>query len=78
MFLRWWVACHASQNSTAFISSNVLQASADEVQKIRNTLRFAVGALTDYAPSENLPSLKIIDKYLLHLLYEFDTQVSIL
>lgn len=70
--LRWWVACHASTGSTAFVSPNVLQSSQDEVQKIRNTLRFAVASLDDYV--DDVKTLKTIDKYLLHLCYEFDKQ----
>lgn len=60
----------------AHISLNVLQASADEVQKIRSVLRFAVGALFDYKEKPiQYSSLLIIDKYLLHLLANFHKQV---
>lgn len=57
------------------IGENVLQASADDVQKIRSTLRFSLGALKDYTDSA-IPysSLHLLDKYLLHLLWEFNDQ----
>lgn len=78
-FRRWWVICHASRDSTAFVTENVLKSSSDETQKIRNTLRFIVACLNDYndcsEPSFN--ELKVIDRYLLHLLYEFNLQVII-
>lgn len=62
----------------AHITTNVLQASAEEVQKIRSVLRFALGALNDYQ-EEPIPysSLLTIDKYLLHLLWNYDNQVSL-
>lgn len=76
-FYRWWVVCHASSDATANVTTNVLEASLEEVQKIRSILRFALGALFDY---NNYPvdynSLLIIDKYLLHLLCEFEAKVS--
>ncbi|KAF2884619.1 hypothetical protein ILUMI_21555 [Ignelater luminosus] len=74
--LRWWVVCHANSDAMAHVSTNVLQASADEVQKIRSVLRFAVGALFDYKEkSMEYSSLLMIDKYLLHLLRNFHTQM---
>ncbi|KAK5642697.1 hypothetical protein RI129_008864 [Pyrocoelia pectoralis] len=74
--LRWWIVCHANSDSITHVSTNVLQASADEVQKVRSVLRFALGALFDYEENtiHNTPLL-IIDKYMLHLLYNFHNHV---
>lgn len=73
---RWWVAFHANQDSTVEISTNILQSSTDEVQKVRNVMKFALGALNDFKNSHHdYKSLHLIDKYLLHLLYSFDNQV---
>lgn len=70
------MAFHANQDSTVEVSSNILQSSADEVQKVRNVMRFALGALNDFKNSvANYNSLHLIDKYLLHLLYSFNKQV---
>ncbi|XP_018570506.1 isoleucine--tRNA ligase, mitochondrial [Anoplophora glabripennis] len=75
--LRWWVACHANQASLAHVSPTALQSSAEEVQKIRSVLRFALGTLADYQQSENDGNnLLLIDKYMLHLLYQFHKQVT--
>lgn len=75
--LRWWVAFHANQDSIAHVSENVLKGSADEVQKLRSTLRFALGSLFDYKDVEfTYDDILLIDKYLLHLLYEYKSQVS--
>ncbi|KAJ8969178.1 hypothetical protein NQ314_001881 [Rhamnusium bicolor] len=75
--LRWWATCHANQVSLANVSTNVLQCSADEVQKIRSVLRFALGSLSDYEKSdEDQENLLLIDRYMLHLLYQFHKQVG--
>ncbi|GJQ67952.1 hypothetical protein Trydic_g16709 [Trypoxylus dichotomus] len=67
--LRWWVACHANQDSIAEVGTTVLQASNDEVQKLRSVLRFAVAGLYDYdSININYNELKLIDKYMLHLI----------
>lgn len=61
----------------ASVSQNVLQASADEVQKIRSVLRFALGALHDYKHElVDYKSLTLIDKYMLHELWKFHHQVN--
>nr|XP_023028267.1 isoleucine--tRNA ligase, mitochondrial-like [Leptinotarsa decemlineata] len=75
--LRWWVTCHANQVSLAHVSTNVLDSSAEEVQKIRSILRFALGSLSDYENSEEYKNnLLLIDKYMLHLLLHFHNQVG--
>lgn len=73
------MACHANQHALIPVSERLLQTSADEVQKIRGILRFVLGALSDYTFSD-IPynSLTLIDKYILHLLWTFDSQVILL
>lgn len=75
--LRWWVVCHANSEAMAPISKTVLQASADEVHKIRSVLRFALGAVYDYKEDVNYNDLLILDKYILHLLFDLNTKVSL-
>lgn len=73
---RWWVVCHANQDAVAHVSQTALQASADEVQKIRSVLRFALGALHDYSERHiDYKALMPIDQYLLHLLWNFHFEV---
>lgn len=68
--------CHANQDSTVNVSSNVLEASSDEVQKIRSVLRFSLGSLSDYTEKpDDCNNLLLIDKYMLHLLALFSEQV---
>ncbi|KAJ8985159.1 hypothetical protein NQ317_012811 [Molorchus minor] len=75
--LRWWVTCHASQVSLANVSTNVLQTSAEQVQKIRSILRFALSCLSDYEMSDNdYKSLLLIDRYMLHIMHQFHQQIT--
>ncbi|KAI4470426.1 soleucyl-trna synthetase [Holotrichia oblita] len=75
--LRWWVVCHENQDSTAKVSTTALQASNDEVQKLRSVLRFAIAALHDYRNVNiNYKDLKLIDKYMLHLLACYQKEVQ--
>ncbi|KAF5277479.1 hypothetical protein FQR65_LT03816 [Abscondita terminalis] len=77
--LRWWVVCHANSNPMTHVRKNVLESSAEEVQKIRSVMRFALGGLYDYNDdSMNYKSLYVVDKYLLHLLRQFYLQVRFL
>lgn len=76
LFFRWWVTCHANQTALAHVTRNVLQSSVEEVQKIRSILRFALGGLSEYRKSErDWENTLIIDRYVLHLLYDFHLKV---
>ncbi|XP_030762907.1 isoleucine--tRNA ligase, mitochondrial [Sitophilus oryzae] len=75
--LRWWVACHANQVSLASISDNILTRSKDEVQKIRNTMRFCLGGLNGYEyDGTDEENLLLIDRYMLHLLSEYSEEIK--
>lgn len=69
------MACHANSDSLAFVGNNVLQASADEVQKIRAVLRFALSSLHDFSEKDER-KLLLMDRYVLHMLYKFYYEVS--
>lgn len=73
------MTCHANHDALVPVSQSHFQTSADEVQKVRSILRFCLGALNDYKAAE-VPygSLTLIDRFLLHLLVEFDVQVKII
>ena len=50
--LRWWAAsCDYSEDIR--ISKEILDRSADAYRKIRNTLRFLLGALADFDPAQD-------------------------
>jgi isoleucyl-tRNA synthetase len=74
------VACHATQHANIPVSPNVLEASAEVVHKIRIVLRFLLGAIHDLWPDSDQntdKSLYFLDRYLLHLLFEFSENVRI-
>jgi isoleucyl-tRNA synthetase len=50
--LRWWVAS-VDYNEDVRISKEILERSADAYRKIRNTLRFLLGALADFDPARD-------------------------
>lgn len=78
VFYRWWVACHANQATMASVSTNILNQSKDEVQKIRSILRFTIGALSDYQyDEEDCQHTRLVDRYILHLLLQFHGKVSL-
>ncbi|XP_019764119.1 isoleucine--tRNA ligase, mitochondrial isoform X2 [Dendroctonus ponderosae] len=75
--LRWWVACHANQTTMASVSTNILNQSKDEVQKIRSILRFAISALSDYQyDEEDFQHTRLVDRYILHLLYQIHGKIK--
>jgi isoleucyl-tRNA synthetase len=50
--LRWWTAS-VDYNDDVRISKQILERSADAYRKIRNTLRFLLGALADFDPARD-------------------------
>jgi isoleucyl-tRNA synthetase len=50
--LRWWSAS-VDYNDDVRISKEILERSADAYRKIRNTLRFLLGALADFDPARD-------------------------
>jgi isoleucyl-tRNA synthetase len=50
--LRWWTAS-VDYNEDVRISKEILERSADAYRKIRNTLRFLLGALADFDPARD-------------------------
>lgn len=85
--IRWWVAAHATQQTSIPVGNAILQSSSECVQKIRSTLKYLVGCLPaiNERLSENLSqkldsidvkSLPILDKYFLNSLAEFDENIA--
>jgi isoleucyl-tRNA synthetase len=50
--LRWWTAS-VDYNDDVRISKEILERSADAYRKIRNTMRFLLGALADFDPARD-------------------------
>ena len=45
--LRYWVGAHACQSSAIQVSDNMMESTKQDVDKIRNTLRFIISNLND-------------------------------
>ncbi|PHR60037.1 MAG: isoleucine--tRNA ligase [Robiginitomaculum sp.] len=75
--LRLWTASSDYQEDLR-IGDEILKTSADSYRKIRNTLRYLLGALTGYEASEELDvaSLPSLERLILHRLVELDEQVK--
>ncbi len=72
--LRFWAAsCDYSEDVR--ISKEILERSADAYRKIRNTLRFMLGALADYDPSKPAPAPSALDQWLLGALARLSEEV---
>ena len=59
------------------IGKTVLQTTADAYRKLRNTVRYLLGALADYSPDEavELSEMPPLERFILHRLWELDGQV---
>ncbi len=69
--LRLWVAL-ADVHQDTRISDKLLEGPADSYRRVRNTLRFLLGNLSDFAPKDAVAfeSLPEMERYLLHRLAE--------
>ncbi|XP_074078804.1 isoleucine--tRNA ligase, mitochondrial isoform X2 [Macrotis lagotis] len=76
--LRWWVA-ESNVFNEVKIGPRVLNAARDDIDKLRNTLRFLLGNVADFNPkTDSVPFEKmfIIDQYMLHLLDDFGQKIT--
>ena len=72
--LRYWVAAHASSSTSVPVSDNILKMTSEDVDRIRNALRYIISNLnTDDDQLDLLPiqDMKRVDQYLLHQLADF-------
>ncbi|CAH2254123.1 isoleucine--tRNA ligase, mitochondrial [Pelobates cultripes] len=76
--LRWWVA-ESNVFTEVMIGPGVLNSAQDDINKLRNVLRFMLGNLNGFTPeTDSVPSTKmyVIDQYMLHLLQDYSSKVS--
>ncbi|HET8714679.1 MAG TPA: class I tRNA ligase family protein, partial [Holophagaceae bacterium] len=72
--LRLWAAsCDYSEDVR--VSKEILERSADAYRKIRNTLRFMLGALADFDPAAPAPEPTALDRWLLGALGRLSEEV---
>ena len=76
--LRLWVS-GVDYTGDVCVGENIMKQVSDNSRKIRNTLRFLVGSLTDFNPAKDLvphDQLPSIDKYMLGKLTEVVNEVE--
>ncbi|KAM9016908.1 isoleucine--tRNA ligase, mitochondrial [Ara ararauna] len=76
--LRWWVA-ESNVFTEVLIGPVVLNAARDDVNKLRNTIRFMLGNLAGFNPETDsipAPEMYIVDQYMLHLLQDYGSKVT--
>jgi isoleucyl-tRNA synthetase len=74
--LRLWVAL-VDYAEDQRIGKQILQTTVDAYRKLRNTVRYLLGALADFDEAERLPYAEMppLEKFVLHRLHELDGQV---
>ncbi|KFO25394.1 Isoleucyl-tRNA synthetase, mitochondrial [Fukomys damarensis] len=76
--LRWWVAA-SNVFTEVTLGPCVLSAARDDINKLRNTLRFLLGNVAGFAPdTDSVPvdRMHVIDQYMLHLLQGLASKVT--
>ncbi|KAH8343482.1 hypothetical protein KR059_011531 [Drosophila kikkawai] len=77
--LRWWVASHGTQHMSITVSDKLLQQAAENLSKVRGTLRYLKGVIGEKEASQELellPDRSYLNRYLLSQLVEFELEVS--
>ncbi|WP_417232979.1 isoleucine--tRNA ligase [Brevundimonas sp.] len=74
--LRLWVAL-VDYAEDQRIGKQILQTTVDAYRKLRNTVRYLLGALADFDEAERLPldQMPPLEQFILHRLWELDGQV---
>nr|XP_046268197.1 isoleucine--tRNA ligase, mitochondrial isoform X3 [Scatophagus argus] len=76
--LRWWVA-DSNVFSEIQIGPTALNSAADNIGKVRKTLKFLLGNLQGFDPrvqAVDPKDMRYIDQYMLHLLREYSMKVT--
>ncbi|WP_395671371.1 isoleucine--tRNA ligase [Phenylobacterium sp.] len=74
--IRLWTAM-IDYSDDVRIGKTILQTTSDAYRKLRNTVRYMLGALADYQPDEavDYAELPPLERFILHRLWELDGQV---
>jgi isoleucyl-tRNA synthetase len=74
--IRLWAAL-IDYSDDSRIGKTVLQTTSDAYRKLRNTVRYLLGALADYSPDEavELAEMPPLERFILHRLQELDVEV---
>jgi isoleucyl-tRNA synthetase len=74
--IRLWAAM-IDYSDDSRIGKTVLQTTSDAYRKLRNTVRYMLGALADYSPDEavDYADMPPLERFILHRLWQLDAQV---
>ncbi|MGA0606363.1 isoleucine--tRNA ligase [Phenylobacterium sp. VNQ135] len=74
--IRLWTAM-IDYSDDCRIGKTILQTTSDAYRKLRNTVRYLLGALSDYTADEavELDQMPPLERFILHRLWELDAQV---
>ena len=74
--IRLWAAT-IDYSDDSRIGKTVLQTTSDAYRKLRNTVRYMLGALADFSDGERLPvdQMPPLERFILHRLWELDRDV---
>lgn len=76
--LRWWVASHGTQHMSITVSDKLMQQGAENLSKVRGTLRYLNGVINQKEQKLSMPiNESYLNKYLLHSLVEFEEEVCL-
>lgn len=71
------MASHGCQHSQVPVTTTLLNESHESIQKMRLILRFLLGALYSYRDETTVEAEYLyLDKYMLHVLYQYNNKVS--
>ncbi|NHK28615.1 isoleucine--tRNA ligase [Parvularcula flava] len=75
--LRIWVAS-ADYSEDLRIGEEIIGSAVDGYRKLRNTLRYLLGAVANYAPTEEVEpeDMPELERYVLHLLHKLDGEIT--
>ncbi|KAH8364194.1 hypothetical protein KR084_003491 [Drosophila pseudotakahashii] len=77
--LRWWVASHGTQHMSITVSDKLLQQAAENLSKVRGTLRYLKGVIGEKPPNKELQATSdksYLNRYLLSQLVQFEAEVE--
>ncbi|EDV97417.1 isoleucine--tRNA ligase, mitochondrial [Drosophila grimshawi] len=78
--LRWWVASHGTQHMSITVSDKLLQQAADNLSKVRGTLRYLNGVINQKEQQQDLSiptgSNSYLNQYILHSLLGFEEEIE--
>ncbi|PGH54356.1 isoleucine--tRNA ligase [Azospirillum palustre] len=74
--LRLWII-NSDYSEDLRIGKEIIKTQADLYRRLRNTLRYLLGALADYSPAERIDAAEMpeLERWVLHRLSELDTLV---